>query len=387
MYLDSYQKDLCSGCEACINICPKQCIKMERDEEGFLYPTIDLTFCIKCNLCREICPIKKDNKFNIESRIFAVYHKNKKIHMESSSGGAFTAFAEKIIKKEGIVYASCFDELNLVKLKRIEKIKDLSYARKSKYVQSEMGKVHIQILNDLNLGKNVLFVGTPCQCDSIKNFLKMKNVNIDKLYLIDIICHGVASPIIWKEYLNYQSICQESDIKSVDFRDKSNGWTPMKMKIIFKNNKIYEKYSNLDGYYRLFFGHYIIRPSCHSCHYTDIKRVSDITIADFWGIKNIAPELFDEYGVSMVLSNTEKGKKMIQLIKEDVVMNEVFCDNLADYQPNLAKPTSKNKNREAFWNLYKKRGFKKAYKKYGVLGTMDKIIDDLKNIVVRIIKK
>lgn len=389
MYLITGLDKECVGCEACSNICPKQCIRMEQDKEGFFYPTINNDLCINCHLCEKVCPIQiSEIKVQSENSadIFAVKHKDKRIQMESSSGGAFTAIAENVINQGGIVYASCFNMDNEVEICRIEKTSELTKARKSKYVQSKMNGVHNIIMEDLNSDKNVLFVGTACQCDSVRTFLNIKKVDCTKLLLVDIICHGVSSPQIWLEYLHQIEEKNNDKIVNIDFRDKTNGWAPMKMNISFKNSKNYEKYSRFDGYYRLFFGHYIIRPACHACRYTNMSRKTDITIADFWGIKDIAPELYDEYGVSMAIVNSEKGRFLIDQIKNVAEINKVRCDNISQYQPNLKRPTPPNKKRIDFWTMYSEKGFTKAFKKYGEFSIYDRVIDDIKNIVVRMIK-
>lgn len=387
MYLSSNIKKECVGCEACSNICPKQCIEMEMDEEGFYYPIVEENDCIHCHMCEKVCPLHNDEKANTIPEVYAVKHKDHQVHMESSSGGAFTAFAEWILRENGIVYASCFDSYNSVEMRRIDKEENLQQARKSKYVQSKMNDVHISVYEDLKAGKMVLYIGTACQCDSVLHYLEQKNVDTKYLYIVDIICHGVASPKIWSEYLQHHERCMHDTITHIDFRDKTNGWAPMRMNILFKNGKHYANYSRFDGYYRLFFGHFTLRPSCHSCNYTSIHRKTDLTIADFWGIKNIAPELYDKYGVSMVLASTDKGKFLLEKIKDTAVVNEVCCDDLSVYQPNLKRPTTPNKKRAEFWALYKKRGFEKAFKKYAKFSIIDRIIDDTKNIIVRIIRR
>lgn len=388
MYLETYKKKDCIGCEACANICPARCISMIKDDEGFFYPKINENKCIQCNKCKKVCPLEnyevQDNRNN--NYVYAVRHKDKNIQMESSSGGAFTAIAQTILLNGGIVYGSIFNDDNLVQLNRITTQCDLKLARKSKYLQSKMNDIHVKICEDLKNDKTVLFVGTPCQIDSVNHYIRCANVNSDKLFLVDIICHGVASPLIWKEYINLQKEKNGSDIETMDFRDKSDGWAPMQMKLTFKNGKSYVNKSMFDAYYRLFFAHYIIRPSCHSCKYTTMKRKSDITIGDFWGIKDIAPSLYDEYGVSMALVNSDKGQKLMEKIKNKANVEKVFFDNILDYQPNLGRPTIKNKNREKFWKLYKKYGFTKVYKKYGILTPRKKFIDDCKNIIVKVMR-
>ena len=387
MYLLTNIKEECVGCEACANACPRQCIHMKQDAEGFIYPFIKEDECIHCGICEKVCPIQKPKKEETEPVVYAVKHKDKGIQMESSSGGAFTAIAESVLRENGVVYASCFNTDKEVEINRIDKFSDLKKARKSKYVQSKMNKVHCSVIEDLRAGKTVLFVGTACQCDSIRCFLDVKKVDKSKFLLVDIICHGVASPKIWMEYLQQHEKMKKDKIVDIDFRDKSNGWAPMKMNITFQKSDNYKNYSRFDGYYRLFFGHYIIRPACHDCKYTTIHRKNDITIADFWGIKNISPELYDEYGVSMAMTNTEKGKLYIESIRSTAEVNRVNCDDISVYQPNLKRPTPPNRNRNKFWLLYAKSGFAKAFKKYGEFSTLDRFIDDVKNIIVRIVRK
>lgn len=203
-------KEKCSGCEACVNICPKNCITMIEDKYGFRYPTVNQSQCSNCNLCESVCPIKKFNK-----EVYACYAKNKNEYMSSSSGGAFAVIARKVLTNGGLVCGAAFDENFNVKHMIISNLNDLYKLKGTKYVQSEIGSVYKDIKKYLDKRYQVLFSGTPCEVAGLKKYLKNEYSN---LITVDLICHGVPSPKIWQDYLN--EVKGVNKIKNVSFRNK-----------------------------------------------------------------------------------------------------------------------------------------------------------------------
>lgn len=359
------QKDECCGCTACEHICPEHAIKMTADEEGFLYPQINAEQCIECGLCKKVCAFQNgydtSNNFDIPF-VFAVKHKNPDERLTSRSGGMFIAVSDYILNKGGVVYGVGYAEHFRVIHKRATTPEQRNEFKGSKYVQSDLSKIFQQVKADLINGIPVLFSGTPCQTAGLNSFLG--KINKKNLWICDIVCHGVPSPLIWKDYIDYIEKKHNDSIEKVDFRDKEFGWSSHIESFIFKkrNDKI-----TLKTFTDLFYQHIILRPSCGKCKYTNFIRPSDITLADFWGIEKVSAEFnADNKGVSLVLINTPKGKDIFEAVNSDLVYLE---SNITDcLQPNLQHPSIFSIKREAFWRDYKNRGFEYISKKYGNIG-------------------
>lgn len=313
-------KTNCCGCAACAQVCRHDAITMQSDKIGFLYPSVDEEKCINCHLCENVCPILHENKERIPSHVYAIKNKNINIRLNSSSGGLFSLFAENILEKEGVVYGAAFNSKWEVEHIRITTQNEIKKLQGSKYVQSKIGNIFNEVQKDLKENKNVLFSGCPCQVAGLKSFLKKEYSN---LTTIDFICHGVPNPRIWKEFLveelskqykvskknTLKSIDDYPTIESISFRDKTEGWEKFHFLIKFKLNKEFENNTILrtnstyvwkHPYMLLFLNDYILRPSCHHCHFRNGKGNSDFTISDFWGINNISPLFNDDKGVSML---------------------------------------------------------------------------------------
>lgn len=355
-YFDSKEKYKCYGCKACEQICPTISINMKSDNEGFWYPIIDKKRCIDCKLCLKVCPYNKKNynKNTVEKpMVIAAINKNEDIRLESSSGGIFTSISNYIIDKGGVVFGVELNEDKKVVHTSINDKSEIYRFRGSKYVQSDINICYKQVKNLLEDGRLVLFTGTPCQIAGLNSFLRKDYLN---LYTCDIVCHGVPSPKIFKDYVDIMEKKYKSNISELKFRDKSNGWKICNLKIDFYNLKQYKKDCTKDKYYTLFYSHRILRPSCHQCRFSSIKREADITLGDFWGIENHKPKMFDNKGTSLLLVNTEKGQELLDNIKKDIVFEECSIDEAM--QPNLKKPTKPSLDRKKFFEDYNKRGLR-----------------------------
>lgn len=381
--VDILEKFKCTGCTACYNICPKQCITMESDNEGFWYPNIDKNKCINCNLCEKVCPIinpiKKDDSKKIA---YAVINKDFKVRLKSSSGGVFSILAEYIIENNGIVYGASFDENFNIKHKRISCITNLDLLRGSKYVQSFIGNIYQQVKNDLENNKQVLFSGTPCQVEGLRSYLRKEYVN---LITMDFICHGVPSPLVWKKYIEEMNLSKQENIKNIYFRNKDNGWRSFSLKIIF-DKKVYINSVKNDLFMKGFLQDIYLRPSCYSCEFKKINRISDITVADFWGIEYVLPNLDDDKGISSVVIHTEKGKYLFDKLKDKMIFNEVKLNDILKYNPSMLVSAKYNKKREGFFSeLNSEKELIDLIKKYTKISFKERIKYKLKLIVKKII--
>lgn len=306
-------KDKCTGCAVCVNVCPKKCINMKPDSEGFSYPQIDLEKCIHCGLCEKKCPVL-NRKIDSEKKVLGVYagySLDEKVRYMSSSGGAFTEFAKYVLKMSGVCYGVAYDNDNNVVHTRITSEDQLSLFRQSKYVQSDIGTTYANVQNDLKRGLYVLFSGAPCQCAGLKSFLGKE---YKKLVVIDFICTAACSPKAYKCYLKDIEEQYNAKVDKVSFRNKETTWGNFSLRIDFKDKKeFYRKTNRQDAYFKAYSARVLFRPSCYECQFRGTDRVSDITIADFWGLKWNNKDYGVEQmknGVSLFIFNSIKGKNI-----------------------------------------------------------------------------
>lgn len=351
-------KTACCGCEACVQICPKHCIKMQCDSEGFQYPTIDNANCIECHLCEQVCPINVQNKTIREPlQIHLVKNSDENIRAQSSSGGAFQIIAERIIKENGVVFGAYFDKDWNVVHGYVEKIEELKKLRGSKYVQSHIGNAYLDAKKFLIHGRKVLFSGTPCQIAALNKFL---NKDYDNLYTVDFICHGVPSPQIWSTYLSSIVKHINQPIENISFRNKIQGWKSYCFSVTFaKTDKSEEfiMYEPLDKnpYLKGFIADLFLRPSCHNCHFKSFANKSDITLADAWGMWDFAPEQYDDKGHSLLITHTQKGNKLIS----SFLCQSTLCplSIIEKYNPAAYTSPKATTRRSKFFRLISKYDF------------------------------
>lgn len=310
----------CVGCGACELICPQKCIVLKADTEGFHYPAIDNEKCTNCHRCENVCIVNNEIKPANSAEAYAAYNKNDKQRFNSSSGGVFIEVASNIIMNGGVVFGAAFDTDWNVKHIKCTSFEDISRLQKSKYVQSDTNGIFVQVKNELCKGIPVLFSGTPCQCNALSLFL---NESYENLYLMDFICHGVPSPLVWQKYLDSLN---NDEIYQIDFRDKSNGWSNYKTTIRGNNYSSSMPYIK-NPYMYLFLNDLILRPSCYQCKSKFPNVIADITIGDLWGANKIAPQLNDEKGLSLLIVNTPKGIDVLKWIFNSFVIKRI---NLQD---------------------------------------------------------
>lgn len=343
-------RELCNGCHACYSGCPKNCIEMEQDREGFLFPKIDDSKCNECGICQKICPMNKTQIERMEEvehpKSFAVTHKNEEIILSSSSGGAFSLFAEYIINEGGVVFGARFNENWEVIHDYTETIEGLGAFRLSKNVQSRIGDNYKKVKNFLldNKGRIVLFCGCPCQIGCLKSYLQK---DYENLICVDFICRGVPSPKVFQKYNEYREKVSSAKIKEIKFRVKNNDfWQAGYVLYVFANGERYYKTKKDDLYKRADAKGLTSRLSCFKCGFKTINRISDLTIADFWGVEYVAPEAYDSRGVSLVLVQSPKGQEIFDRVKSganctEVDFNKVYIRNSMAFR---SRPEQKNRN-------------------------------------------
>ena len=353
--------DNCTGCMCCANICPFGAIEIGTDKYGFYVPKVTTEKCTKCGLCKLKCPqnhtIPKENNLK---KVYASWSIDNNIRQNSTSGGLSYIIAEYIIKKGGIVVGVVFDEKFQVVHKCIDNIEELSKMRGSKYVQSYIGYSFKEIKTYLDNGKIVLFTGTACQISGLNSFLKKEYVN---LITLDVLCHGAPSPLFFKDYKDNME--KKGKINQINFRYKKPSWTIFSMKIDYQNNNKYIKITFKDKFLRAFLNDYITNPSCSNCKYASANRVSDITLADFWGyISEKRKYRNTEKGISLIIVNTEKGKNLIEKNSDKIILIDKTFNEAAEGNQCLRKPFKKNKNFDNFWIDYNEKGYEYVCNKY-----------------------
>lgn len=342
-------KNKCYGCSACEAICPKQCIMMIKNNEGFEYPKINYSTCVNCKKCESVCSIRLNNfNGNINQSGYAAYTKNDEDRKNSSSGGIFATIAKVILQENGVVFGAAYDDKFLVHHIKIDDVNKLHLIMGSKYVQSKIDyKIYSEIKQLLNKGIKVLFSGTPCQISGIRSYL---NKDYDNLYTIDIICHGVPSKIVWEKYLQNLQMKNKGNIKEVSFRNKYFGWNLYSMKIDFNNGCSYKKIAIKDKYMQLFLNNIILRKSCYDCKYKSRNRCSDLSLGDFWGAYRHIPKLDDDKGLSIILVNNDKGRTLFKKIKNDIISKSVNPIDILPDSFESMRSISIPQNRNKFFN-------------------------------------
>lgn len=388
--IDIIKKEDCVGCNACMQKCPKQCISMLEDEQGFMYPKVDIEKCINCHLCEKVCPVIIQAQPETPDHVYAAKNCDVEIQRTSSSGGIFFALAEYVIKNNGgVVFGARFNDDWEVVHDYTETIEGVRAFQGSKYVQSRIGDTFRQTEKFLKEGRTVLFSGTPCQIAGLRLYLRKEYG--EQLILVDFVCHGVPSPKIWKEYLrklthpkeatvdrntdSYVSECDDSTVITyISFRDKRISWKKYGFAVYAvihkgdKNSDVKSIYANDREDELLFEPHYknlymqgflrdlYLRPSCYSCPAKCGKSHSDITLGDFWHIQETYPEYFKNGMYSLLLVNSEYGESLLNKI--GINKGEVTYDAVVNGNPAIKKSASRPKLYDAFWGEYKLHGLK-----------------------------
>ena len=351
-------KSKCSGCSACMTICPKKAITMIEDNKRFKYPIIDKEICINCGLCETICPILNTISNNSINLCYVAYNKDSRERMNGSSGSVFSLIANYILDNGGIVIGAALDNNNQLKHIAINNKKELESLRKSKYIQSDLDNIFAYVKEQLKI-KKVLFVGTPCQVAGLKSFIKQN----DNLITIDLFCHGVPSPKLFEKYIRELENKYNDKLVNYDFRDNSTGWDSYSNKMTFKNNTIIERHEE-NIYMKLFLSNIPLRESCYNCNFKLGNKYSDITLGDFWGVKKYYPEMYNKEGVSAIVINTTIGITIFESIKRNLEYKNCTIDEILDGNPSLRDSCARPKNIEDFFNDLDNLSIDELTKKY-----------------------
>lgn len=346
------EKNKCCGCSACAMACPKHCIEMEPDEEGFLYPEINNRLCVNCGRCRTVCPVlNENNSGNNNPDCYIAFSNDKSIRKQSSSGGIFTELVKKELARGGVIYGAGFNKLFEVIHKAAMCEADIISLRGSKYVQSQMNHTYEEVKNHIDEGCSVYFSGTPCQVAGLYSYLGCRP---DKLTTQDFICHGVPSPLIWKKYLE-----TFGNVKKVEFRNKKYGWHYFSLHIE-TDKKEYCRRLDEDFYLKLFLDNTILRPICYACPIKGAGSNADITLADCWSLDQITKEVADtDEGLSLIIANTSRGKQYVEKLKAsgNITGIKVDSEKALSSQSAFRKSAACNPKRKEFFGRIIKDDF------------------------------
>ncbi|MDR2410988.1 MAG: Coenzyme F420 hydrogenase/dehydrogenase, beta subunit C-terminal domain [Bacteroidales bacterium] len=386
MQLDTILSKECSGCLACLNICPVQAITQEEDAYGFIIPKINKENCIYCGACERVCEFINPTHKNIPLKTLAGFSKNKNVLKCSTSGGVFFECAKQIIEKGGVVYGCAFSENFTVCHIRVERLDDLKKIQGSKYVQSAMGTIYHDVKRDLEDSRLVLFSGTPCEIAGVKHVIGDKK----NLFTIEVICHGVPSQRFFNDYLLYESKKHKKEIVDFHFRDKRKGWR-CSGSITFKTDdrRNYIKYINISNSYYYYYYYLkkpeIYRESCYICPFARTERCADLTLGDYWRVERKHHDIDSKNGVSLILINSIQGNNLIAMIKDAVILYESELDYAKKFNKQLSYPTTKVKDRNILID-WSKLGVDGILRNFHV-PLKNKIAEKLKDILPYKIKR
>lgn len=375
-FLETGDKKECNGCGICTIGCPTNAIKMVEDNEGFYYPEIDESKCIKCNKCKNIC--SNYNNSDDSGKAYMAINNNKEELKNSSSGGMYYVLAKYVIEKSGVVFGVEYGQDLKVQHNYYENLGDCKKFQGSKYLRSDIGNSYEKVKEFLKQDRWVLFTGTPCQCNALKVFLKE---DYEKLILCEIICHANPSQKVFKRYIDELEKNREKKVINVHFRIKDTGWRNQTPVIEYENGNIEEE----NTYFSAFVNELLGRPSCHSCQFSSTNRISDFTIGDFWGVEKVIPDIIDDdTGISLITVNTEKGMKIFDEIKDNMTYKEV--DKKLAFSYNHHSNVPMHKNRQKFFDNLDKMPVIENMQKCMKVSIIRKVLRKSKNIAKKLIK-
>ncbi len=349
------EKNMCTGCSACVNVCPVKCITMEPDRYGFLYPKVNEALCVKCGRCRKHCHTFAAQRDFSQSKLYSFISSDEENLLLSSSGGAFGTIAKRIIDNGGYVCAAVFDKDWKVRHIISNEVEQIKCMQGAKYVQSDLGYVFTEIRTLLDDGKKLLFVGTPCQVLGLKTFLQRDYAG---LFLIDVICHSVPSPMIFSEYIKLlEKKCGK--LSNFEFRNKKNGWKNYSIHVVGAVDEKYWSHKG-DWYMEGFLDGLYHRSCCDICPVkTRLGYQSDLTLGDFWGYDVLYPDTDIFNGVSAVIVNTSKGYDMLDVEYENAESLELFSKVNTKYYT----CSKRAEGAELFWKYFSSCGLSSAFRK------------------------
>lgn len=356
-FLLTGKKENCFGCEACVQVCPKRAIKMAEDTEGFRYPVLDTSFCVRCGLCNQVCPVENmPEMVASESLVFGGYHKDNQIKKESTSGGAFSAIVEAWCDRDYVIFGAAAEGLRVYHDYITDKC-ELQKFRKSKYSQSEMGSAYRDAKRFLAQGKKVLFSGTPCQIAGLRSYLG-DTTDFDNLLTVEVICEGVPTPLFIRAYDREMQKRYGAQINQLDYRYKDmkplgnpifGRWDFQVMRTSLQNGKTMKRDRWFNPFWSIWLQHLMSRPSCYICPFAKAERVADISLGDLWGVHLYCPELYGKNGgASLIICNTRRGKGAFHLARRYLYGHELDFATALKYQGPMRKYIDSNPNRDRF---------------------------------------
>lgn len=370
----------CSGCTACMNSCPVGCIQMQEDSEGFCYPTIDKEKCIECRKCENVCPVKHTPDINIDPQAYLIRTKDKKILSECTSGGFLTTIAKDIVLSGGTAYGAVYDDSFRVVHERIDQLGAVDKLSGSKYVQSNLGDIFIKVRDDINKGGQVVFCGTPCQVAGLKKYLGRE---YDNLLLVDLVCHGVPSPKLWRKYLDH---IEEKNGKPeyVNFRSKRLGYhvSVMEERFVGGRKQFGSARTNLMS--KCYFKNVADRPICYECPFKMVSRCSDFTIFDGWHADKYVQGLKDDdRGYTIVIAQSDKAKEKI--LRSDLFNCYSICmDDAIALDGSMAiKSVIRPASRDVFYSLLNTGGIVETVNKLFPISRRDIYIEKTKMLLFK----
>ncbi len=378
---DLINKTDCSGCGACTCACPAKCLSMKGDSEGFYYPYADDKACINCGKCLSVCPVKsKPKMIDFGKRVFIVQHKDDRIRRESTSGGAFTAIAEYIIKAGGIVFGAGMDGNFRVRHMPAYDTEQLALFRNSKYSQSDLGDTFLKIKDCLMEGRKVLFSGTPCQVAGLKKFLPDGGEN---LVTVDVVCRGVPSPLVFEKYIDYQKK-KLGEFDKVLFRDKYTGYTHTAMSLYRDNVCLYHNGLEYDPMLKLFYQGMSCRPACSSCHFKGSQRCSDFTLWDCFSAAEIDSGFDDNKGTTFVMLHSEKAEMIFEKIRDNIRASEGEAETVCSSTVEMFKSSPQNPKRQEFFEDVNSMSAEELFNKWTPITLKVRLNKLLRNILARL---
>lgn len=346
--------DICIGCGMCTAICPSSAIQMQADEHGFLYPTVDAAKCTDCGFCIRKCPISALPQVSAHTNVLTGYAKDKTLLLSSSSGAIFHVLAAEIIRRGGLVFGAAFDGQFHVIHTVAESVEELSALCSSKYVQSRITlDCYSRVKKALSDGRWVYFSGMPCQVAALKSYLSR---DYDTLIMQDTACHSVPSPLVWEGYKEELEKQYGGKLTSFSFRNKANGWEAYHIRAAFDNGREFTQPAAENPYQRGFIKGLYSRSSCFVCKFKGIERCSDITLADYWGVKGVQPDAYNPQGTSLVLIHSEKGRSLLEGCKDQLQLQPAAKDAFA-FNPAVLAPIQKPARYDEFWEGYGQTSF------------------------------
>lgn len=374
----------CTGCSACLSVCPRSAIQIVEDSHGFYRPKIDESKCVECGLCQRVCPANglTSDDLKMNSRRILAYQADDAERAKSSSGAAFWTLATYVLNNGGVVYGACFDEDFRVVQRRCASVDDAQSCRGSKYSQGFVGSSYVEAYNDLKQGLDVLYSGTPCQIAGLRSFLSKKNYS-GQLVTCDLICHGTPSNRMFREYISFLEKKSGKKVIKYFHRPKDRGWGVHVEKALLDDGTALYDTIESNTWRDVFYSNNALNSSCYNCAYTDVNRVSDFTLADFLGVDRVRKGFNDHKGLSVVMVNSELAERIVASGVFEPGVTDISLEEVLPGNPMLERSSSPQGNVDGFWKAYEHKGFEGTARFVGAYG----FVKSLKTFVKRLIKR